>query len=189
MTQQFQVGDIVYVNPLSEDDRLFRTHQGSTDDIDSIVGHHAVIESVECIEDTIVRLSACDPDYVFKMEDIPTVFRSTSATTRANHLTFVRPSTLRASRISDRRFTSTALKTIPFAGSMLSGTFSFLNGKYLDTILDGAVIDEVYLHRDGVGLRCCNLDAEEYDVNEYVTLVIPTQHISSSQANALFTTF
>lgn len=25
MTQQFQVGDIVFVNPLSEDDRLFRS--------------------------------------------------------------------------------------------------------------------------------------------------------------------
>ena len=62
MTQQFQVGDIVYVNPLSEDDRLFRSYEGFTSDIDALVGHHAIIESISEIEDTIVRLLPCDAD-------------------------------------------------------------------------------------------------------------------------------
>ena len=198
MTQQFQVGDIVYVNPLSEDGRLFRSYEGFTDNIDDLVGRHAVIESVTQIEETIIRLVPCDADYVFKMEDIPTVFQPAHATTRASHVTLVRPSMFRICPMTDPRLTPVGIKTIPTAGSMISEGFTFLNGdyrstifdRYPSTILDGALVDDVYLHKDGVGLLFCNTDAYEYDVNEYVTLIIPTQHIGDTQAGtSLFTTF
>lgn len=197
MTQQFQVGDIVFVNPLSEDDRLFRSYEGFTSDIDALVGHHAIIESISEIEDTIVRLLPCDADYVFKVEDIPTLVRVVHAATRTSHLTLVRPSMLRTCMITDSRLTSVGIKTIPMAGYMIPEGFTFLDGEYVDTIfdrhfttiLDNALVDEVYLHKDGVGMLCCNIDAHEYNVNEYVTLVIPTHHINGSPANPLFTTF
>lgn len=198
MTQQFQVGDIVYVNPLSEDDRLFRSYEGFTDNIDDLVGHHAIIESVTQLEETIIRLVPCDADYVFKMEDVPTVLRLTHATTRASHLTLVRPSMLRICPITDPRLTPVGIKTIPVAGFMIPEGFTFLNGeyhstifdRYPSTILDWALVDDVYLHKDGVGLLFCNTDAYEYDVNEYVTLIIPTQHVGNTQAGtSLFTTF
>lgn len=198
MTQQFQVGDIVFVNPLSEDDRLFRSYEGFTSDIDALVGHHAIIESISEIEDTIVRLLPCDADYVFKVEDIPTLVRVVHAATRTSHLTLVRPSMLRTCMITDSRLTSVGIKTIPMAGFMIPEGFTFLDGEYVDTIfdrhfttiLDNALVDEVYLHNDGIGLLFCNTDAYEYDVNEYVTLIIPTQHIGDTQAGtSLFTTF
>ena len=116
MTQQFQVGDIVYVNPLSEDDRLFRSYEGLTDNIDDLVGRHAVIESVTQIEETIIRLVPCDADYVFKMEDVPTVLRLTHATTRASHVTLVRPSMLRICPITDPRLTAVGIKNYPNGG-------------------------------------------------------------------------
>ena len=65
MTQTFQVGDVVLVNPLSEDDKLFRSYEGFTSDIDALVGHHAIIESISEVEDAVVRLVPCDADYVF----------------------------------------------------------------------------------------------------------------------------
>lgn len=198
MTQQFQVGDIVFVNPLSEDDRLFRSYEGFADNIDDLVGRHAIIESVTQLEETIIRLVPCDADYVFKMEDVPTVLRLAHATTRASHVTLVRPSMLRICPITDPRLTAVGIKTIPTAGSMISDGFTFLNGEYRSTIfdrypstiLDGALVDDVYLHKDGVGLLFCNTEAYEYDVNEYVTLIIPTQHIGDTQTGtSLFTTF
>ena len=189
MTQPFQVGDIVFVNPPSQEDILFRSYEGLCGDLDDVVEQYAVITSVESIEETIVRLHPCNADYVFKMEDTLTVFTG-CATTRTTHLTLVRPSILRTCSTSDERLSSAGLLTLPIAGSMLNKEFSFLNGKYLDTILDGAVVDEVYLHKDGIGVRCCNLDAEEYDVNEYVTFIVPTPCIGESQACiSLFTTF
>lgn len=198
MTQTFQVGDIVFVNPPSEEDRLFRSYEGFTDNLDDFVGHHAVIISVAQVEETVVRLVPCDADYVFKMEDIPTVFRQTHAATRTSHLTLVRPSMLRICPITDAKLTAVGIKTIPMAGSMISEGFSFLDGEYHNTIfygypntiLDGALVDEVYLHKDGVGLLCCNIDAYEYNVNEYVTLIIPTEHVNNTQTGvSLFTTF
>lgn len=191
MTQTFQVGDIVFVNPPSQEDILFRSYEGLGGDLDDVVEQYAVITSVESIEETIVRLYPCDADYVFKMEDTVTVFTGYGATTRTTHLTLVRPSTLRTCSTSDGRLSSAGLLTLPVAGSMLNKEFSFLNGKHLDTILDGAVVDEVYLHKDGIGVRCCNLDVDLYDdVNEYVTFIVPTQCIGESQACvSLFTTF
>jgi hypothetical protein len=99
--------------------------------------------------------------------------------------------------ITDSRLTSVGIKTIPMAGFMIPEGFTFLDGEYVDTIfdrhfttiLDNALVDEVYLHKDGFGMLCCNIDAHEYNVNEYVTLVIPAHHVNGSPANTLFTTF
>ena len=198
MTQTFQVGDIVFVNPPSEEDKLFRSYEGFTDNLDDFVGHHAVIISVAQVEETVVRLVRCDTDYVFKMDDASTTVRLAHVNTRTSHLTLIRPSVLRICPITDIRLTAVGINAIPMAGSMISEGFSFLDGdyrssifdRYPSTIVDGALVDEVYLHEDGVGLLCYNVDAEEYDVNDYVFLIIPTHHVDNTQTGvSLFTTF
>lgn len=198
MTQTFQVGDIVFVNPPSEEDKLFRSYEGFTDNLDDFVGHYAVIKSVAQVEETVVRLVLCNANYVFKMDDASITVRLDHVTTRTSHLTLVRPSVLRICPITDIRLTAVGIKTIPTAGSMISEGFSFLDGdyrstifdRYPNTIVDGALVDEAYLHKDGIGLLCYNTDAEEYNANEYVTLIIPTEHVDNTQTGtSLFTTF
>lgn len=188
MTQPFQVGDLVYVNPPSEEDEMLRDREGLTDNIDDFIGKFAIIQSIESIEYTIVRLSLCNR--VFKLEDNEAILRLPDAATVVSHLSLVRPSILHTCPVTDSRLNACGLHQLPTAGSRLNEGFSFQVEGVTRTVFSGAFVDEVYLHVHGIGIRFYNGDVEGLVASRYVTITVPTERINGSQATtALFTTF
>lgn len=193
MTQQFQVGDIVYVNPPSQKDLDFLDNIGLGDDIETFVGQYAVIKAVESIDETIVAISTCDPEYDFKLEDAEMLLKLPRVTTRITHLKFVRPSVLRTGTFRTTLEKPLAGLIIPIAGSRVDWKFTFEKDGHRRVILPDASVDEVFLRDDGIGLEFYNYDTRDDDgtpVNDYVTLTIPTHHIDCSRTvSSQFTTF
>lgn len=189
MTQQFQVGDIVYVNPPSQEDLDFLDDIGLGDGIEMYVGQCAVIHTVESIDDTIAAISTCDPEYEFKLEDAETLLKHPKVTTRTTHLKLIRPSMLRGSSLQE----PLSGLTFPMAGSIFEQKIIFEKDNYQRIILPGASVDEVFLRTDGIGFEFYNYDSVDdsgLSVNAYVTLEIPMQHIRSPKDIASqFTTF
>lgn len=190
MTEILQVGDIVYVNLPSEEDERLRDREGLTDDIDDFIGRCAIIQSIESIEYTAVRLSPCHQDYIFKLEDNESILRLPEVSTVVSHLTLVRPSILHTCQVTDPRLNACGLQQLPTAGSRLDEGFSFQVDGLTRTVFSGAFVDEVYLHVQGIGVRFYNDDVEGLRASSYVTITVPTEHIDGSQlTTALFTTF
>lgn len=192
MTQQFQVGDIVYVNPPSQKDLDFLDNIGLGDDIETFVGQYAVIKAVESIDDNLIAISTCDPEYRFKLEDAEELLRRPRVTTCSTHLKFVRPSVLRTGIFKTTLEKPLAGLVVPIAGSRIDWKFVFEKDGYRRTILPDASVDEVFLREDGIGLEFYNYRSTDNGVpiNDYVTLTIPAQHIDCSQNGpSQFTTF
>ena len=103
MTQVFQVGDIVYVGELTPDiiEQRANNKHAFDNQIEPLVGKHAVVMSTDSASSCIVGLVPCEPNYRFQLEDAPRLDSEIPIETVPAQVTLVHGSLLRACRISD----------------------------------------------------------------------------------------
>lgn len=126
MTQQFQVGDIVYVNELTPDiveQRNSNKYQFD-DQITTLVGKHAIVTSTDSASSGIVGLVQCESDYQFQLEDASRLDNEIPIETVPAQVTLVRGSLLRACRISDDASAPLGGVQLPCAGDTIIGLAS-----------------------------------------------------------------
>lgn len=122
----FQVGDIVYVNELTPD---IIEQRGSNkyqfdDQINTLVGEHAVVVSTDSTSSGIVGLVQCKPNYRFQLEDAPRLDNEIPIETVPAQVTLVHGSLLRASRISTEASAPLGGVHLPIAGDTILGPAS-----------------------------------------------------------------
>lgn len=126
MTQQFQVGDIVRIKALTPDvveQRNSNKYQFD-DQIETLVGKHAVVTSTDSASSGIVGLVQCESDYHFQLEDAPRLDNEIPIETVPAQVTLVRGSLLRACRISNNVSTPLGGVQLPRAGDTIVGPAS-----------------------------------------------------------------
>lgn len=126
MTHVFQVGDIVYVNELTPDiieQRANHKHEFD-DQINTLIGKHAVVMSTDIASSGIVGLVQCEPDYRFQIADAPHLDNKTYIETVPAQVTLVQGGFLRASRISSSASAPFGGVRLPFVGDTLLGPTS-----------------------------------------------------------------
>ena len=126
MTRQFQVGDVVYVNELTPDiveQRNSNKYQFD-DQIETLVGKHAVVTSTDSDSSGIVGLVQCESDYQFQLGDAPQLDNEIPIETVPAQVTLVHGSLLRACRISDAASAPLGGVQLPCAGDTIIGPAS-----------------------------------------------------------------
>lgn len=126
MIRQFQVGDVVYVNELTPDiveQRNSNKYQFD-DQIETLVGKHAVVTSTDSDSSGIVGLVQCESDYQFQLGDAPQLDNEIPIETVPAQVTLVHGSLLRACRISDAASAPLGGVQLPCAGDTIVGPAS-----------------------------------------------------------------
>lgn len=126
MIRQFQVGDVVYVNELTPDiveQRNSNKYQFD-DQIETLVGKHAVVTSTDSDSSGIVGLVQCESDYQFQLGDAPRLDNEIPIETVPAQVTLVHGSLLRACRISDAVSAPLGGVRLPSAGDTIVGPAS-----------------------------------------------------------------
>ena len=126
MTQQFQVGDIVYVGELTPDiiEQRANNKYAFDNQIETLIGKHAVVMSTDSASSGIVGLVQCEPDYQFQLTDAPRLDTERYIETVPAQVTLVRSSSLRASRIADEASEPFGSIRTPLVGDTIVGPVS-----------------------------------------------------------------
>ncbi len=126
MTRQFQVGDIVRIKALTSDvveQRNSNKYQFD-DQIETLVGKHAVVTSTDSDSSGIVGLVPCESDYQFQLGDAPRLDNEIPIETVPAQVTLVHGSLLRACRISDAVSAPLGGVQLPLVGDTILGPAS-----------------------------------------------------------------